>query len=321
MVKALVMNTRIRNLLLLILLASCWGPSFLFIKFGLESFPPLTLVNLRILVAALILYVISRLNGLNLSAYRHHFFDFIIVAIFSCSLPFTLISMGELYIASSLAAIINSTVPIFTVIIAHFFIAEERLTVAKMFGILLGFFGVLIVFLPRAVLPTQSQAGGALLVFLSAVSYAIGMTYSRRFLKAVPFLVSATCQLVVASIILLPFTFFIDAPYLLPAPTLTSLGGVLGLAVFGTAIAFNTYYMLVQRASASYLSTATLLFPVIGIALGAIFLDEQLTWNACMGSGLILCGLAVANKLVVPFGRLRKSAEPSDFYRRFLSQK
>lgn len=300
------MTLKIRNLLLLVLLAGCWGPSFLFIKLGLESFGPLTLVNLRILVAALILLLLARVKGFSFDAYKKRLLDFAVVAVFSCALPFSLISMGEQYISSSLAAIINSTVPIFTVMLAHFFIADEKMTSLKILGVGLGFFGVLIVFMPSVVAQSEIHQGGVLLVFIAAISYGVGITYSRRKLKDIPFLVSATFQLTVATVLMLPISLVIEDAYLLPMPTIGASIGVLGLAIFGTAIAFNTYYKLVQDASASYLSTATLLFPVIGMALGAIFLDERLQWNAYVGSTVILFGLAVANRLVDPFRAINR---------------
>jgi drug/metabolite transporter (DMT)-like permease len=299
------MTKKTHNLLLLILLACCWGPSFLFTKLGLTSFGPLTLVNCRLIVAAIILSLILKLKGMSLAPYRRYAFNFLIVAIFNCSLPFSLISIGVQYIPSSLAAIVNSTVPIFTVVLAHFFIADEKLTSTKIFGILLSFCGILLVFLPATLNNVVIDDIGVFLVFLAAISYAISMTYSRRYLKDMPFLVSATFQLIIASVILLPFTLFIEPPDFTVMPTTTALIGLAGLAVLGTAIAFNTFFKLAQCASASYLSTTTLLFPVIAMTLGALVLGERLEWNAYAGSGVILLGLMVANRLV-SFGRVRE---------------
>lgn len=300
------MTPKIRNLLLLILLACCWGPSFFFIKLGLTSFGPLTLVNGRLIIGAIILFTLLKLQGMRLADYKHRAFDFFLMAIFSSSLPFSLISMGEQYISSSLAAIVNSTVPLFTVILAHFFIADEKFTATKILGILLSFCGVLLVFLPAALNQVVDDDIGIFLVFLAAISYAIGMTYSRRYLKEIPFLVSATFQLIIGSIILLPFTLVMEQPSFQIMPSTSALIGLFGLAIFGTALAFNTYFKLVQCAGAGYLSTSTLLFPVIGIALGALALDERLEWNAYVGSAIILTGLMVANRLVDPYRVLRK---------------
>ncbi len=294
------MNSNLRNLLLLLLLACCWGPSFLFIKLALESFGPLTLVNCRLILGAVMLYAVLKFKGMEIFSYRHRLFDFLVVAIFSCSLRFSLISMGEVYISSSLAAIINSTVPIFTAIIAHFFVANERLSVSKIAGILISFVGMLVVFLPAVLNQIVVDDIGTFLVFIASICYAIGMTYARRFLREIPFLVTATFQLIVASIIMLPFSLVIEQPYLLPMPKVSAMFGVFGLAFFGTALAFNTFYKLVQSASATYLATSTLLFPIIGIALGALVLGEHLEWNAYAGSAIIFLGLMVTNRLVEP---------------------
>lgn len=292
------MNAKLRNFLLLILLASCWGPSFLFIKLALTSFGPFTIVNARVLIASMILFALTRIKGISLANYSHRFFDFVLVAIFSCALPFSLISMGEQYITSSLAAIVNSTVPIFTVVLAHFFIASERLSATKIFGILLSFCGVLLVFLPGVLNQIVVDDVGVFLIFIAAISYAIGITYSRRVMKEIPFMVSATWQLMIASVIMLPFTFAIEKPDFAVMPTTEAIIGVSGLAILGTAIAFNTYYKLVQCASASYLSFSTLLFPIVAISLGALILGESLEWNAYAGSAIILFGLMVANRLI-----------------------
>jgi drug/metabolite transporter (DMT)-like permease len=213
-------------------------------------------------------------------------------------LPFFLITFGEIYVSSSLAAIVNSTTPICTAILAHFFVANERINWNKGLGILLGFVGIVVVFAPTLLDREPDSEFGAFLVLLAAMSYALGMVYSKKNFHGIPPMVGASAQLIAATLMLAPLALVTEQPYLLPAPSWTAIGGVCGLAVLGTATAFPLFYTVVKLAGPTALSTTTLLFPVIGIFLGVVLLDEEVGLNAYLGSAMILSGLAIANNLV-----------------------
>ncbi len=104
--------------------------------------------------------------------------------------------------------------------------------------------------------------------------------------------------MMMASLYMLPLSLLVDRPYLLPMPSLASLGSMLALGVLGTALAFTVYYKLLERASASYVSMTTYMIPVFGVILGAIVLNEAITWERVAGCGLILVGVMIVNGLI-----------------------
>ncbi|MDA0713045.1 MAG: EamA family transporter, partial [bacterium] len=288
-------KVQIKVFLLILLLACCWGPSFLFIKVAVEEIPPITIVTTRLLIGAILVYLFLRFKGLKIWPYRKQFHHCIIMAIFASALPFSLISFGELYISSSLAAILNGSTPIFTIILAHHFIPSEKMTIKKFAGILLGFSGIIFIFAPQLLDHDLSRELGAALLLASAFSYAIGMVYSRKNLQEIPPMSAACAQLIFAVILLFPLALIIDQPYLLPMPSTKAICSVVALGIIGTAIAFPVYYYIIKLAGASAVSTATLLFPIVGILLGVLVLQEKVFWNTYVGSLLIFSGLLITN--------------------------
>jgi drug/metabolite transporter (DMT)-like permease len=285
----------LKNFLWLIFLASLWGPSFLFIKVAVKDIPPFTLVTGRVGLAAILLYLILRLQGRNLPKFGSIWRHFAVVAFFSNALPFVLFSWGEIHIASALAAILNGTTPLFTIMLAHFFIADDRLTPVKTLGTLLGFGGLVLLIAPSLLEGLHATTWGLLAVTVAAASYGVAIVYTRKNLRGLPPLVGPTAQLTVATIYILPLSFFIDRPYNLAAPSWPAFGSLLGLSVVGTALAFIVYYYLLDRTSATYLSMVTYLVPIFGVVLGVVVLDEQPGWNAYLGCVLILLGVMVVN--------------------------
>lgn len=287
----------IKTLFLLILLALCWGPSFLFIKVAVSEIPPLTLVTLRVAIAALILFVILKLQGKKLLKWIHLWKQFLLIAFTASSLPFFLISYGEMSISSSVAGIINGSIPIFTALFAHFFIRGELLSLRKGIGISLGFLGILFVFIPELLDSQFTIEFGMVLVLIASLSYATGMVSAKKVNLRAPDLIIPTWQLIFSTLLLLPFSLLIDRPWTLPMPGAAAIGSLFGLAILGTAIAFYLYYIVLREAGVVYLSTSTLLFPIIAIVLGVIFLHERPTWNSYLGAFLILSGLFITNAL------------------------
>lgn len=287
-----------KNVLLLIILAMCWGPSFFFIKIILEEIPTLILVNLRLAIAAIILVIIVKCQGKKLFIWIHLWKHFLIMGVFASALPFVLITYSETKIPSSLAGIINGSSPIFTAILAHFALDTERITIKKIVGILLGLCGIIAAFLPSLLEGVHADVFGITCVTIASISYAIGMVHSRKYLTALPNLIAPTFQLMMGAAVLLPFSFIFERPLSLPMPSVGVVVSLLSLAILGTVLAFVLYYAISRLAGATYLSTSTLLFPFISIFLGVIFLHEKLEWNAYLGCLLILLGLITANSLI-----------------------
>lgn len=285
----------LRNYSLLVLLALFWGPSFFFIKIAVEDIPPATLVALRVGTGTVLLWIIAAISGKKPWRFVHMWKHFLVVGITASALPFFLITYGELYIPSSLAAITNASVPIFTALLAHYFIPTEPLGISKSIGILLGFIGICAIFLPSVLEHSHANELGVLLIVLASISYGVGMVYTRKYLNNVPTLIAPCWQTLVAFLCLVPFSLIFDRPFSLPMPSQAAWMGIGGLILFGTVLAFVLYFEIAKIAGASFLSLVTLLFPLVGIILGVWLLGESLSWNAYVGCVLILLGLAVAN--------------------------
>lgn len=285
------------QLILILLLACCFGPSFLFMKVGVAEIPPMTLVFFRVFIAGITLLILLKLQGRKFWPHRKHAKHFFVMGCSACVLPFFLITTSEKTISSSLAGLINGSVPIFAVTLAHFTLPNDRLSVQKSVGILLGIIGLAFVFVP-SLEGSYGDTQGILMVILASIGYAVGMVYSKKNLQGLPPLVAPTWQLIMASLVALPLCLTFEKPYKLSLPSFEAIASVLGLAWVGSALAFIFYYRLIEVAGASYLSYCTLLFPLIALGLGVWFLEERLTWNAYVGGALILSGLGIATELV-----------------------
>jgi drug/metabolite transporter (DMT)-like permease len=285
----------LRNFLWLLFLSSLWGPSFLFIKVAVGEIPPLTLVVGRVGIATLLLYAILRMQRRNLPKFGRIWKHFAVVGFFSNALPFFLFSWGEQYIDSALAAILNGTTPLFTIVLAHFFLADDRMSPVKVMGILLGFGGLVLLIAPSLVEGVRITTWGLIAATMAAACYGVAIVYTRKNLRGLPPLVAPTAQLMMATIYLLPLSLFIEHPFSLSLPSGAAIGSLLSLSIFGTALAFVVYYRILEETSATYVSMVTYLAPSIGVILGIIILNEQLGWSAYIGCVLILLGVMVVN--------------------------
>ncbi len=286
---------KLKNFLWILLLAAIWGPSFLFIKVAVQELPPITLVAVRVGMASLALYLILRTQGRNLPRLGRIWRHFAFMGLFANALPFVLFSWGELYVDSALASILNGTTPIFTVVLAHFLVADDRMTPTKLVGTLLGFAGLLIIVAPTLAVGMRAETLGLLAMATAAFCYAVTIIYSRRHLRGLQPLVAPTAQLLMATLFLLPISLVLDQPYTLPLPSLPVIGSVLSLSLLGTAVAFVIYYRIIERMNATDLAMVTYLIPVFGIILGVLVLGEQPGWTAFVGSAFILIGVMTVN--------------------------
>ena len=244
-------NDSAKNLFLLLLLSCCWGPSFLFIKIAVEYVGPITLTNIRMIISGAILYAILKINKTDLPKFGQCWKHFAVMAIFSCGLPFTMFGVGELYIDSSLASIINGTTPLFTLMIAHFCIENDRLTKTKILGSAIGFSGLFLLVLP-SLFHAEATIFGILAALIAAISYGIGFVYAKKHIHGFKPLVVPTAQLLTAAILLLPFSFLIEKPWEIDYVSNGAIISILGLSLLGSAAAFVVYYKLIATASATY---------------------------------------------------------------------
>lgn len=287
-----------KYLLLLILLALCWGPSFFFIKVALTQIPIFSIVCIRLAVGGLLVLLIIQLQKKHFFKWLPMWRSFVIIALLANVIPLTLITYSETLISSSLAGIINSSPPIFTVILAHYFLDHEKISLSKIIGMSIAFMGIALIFLPSLLGEESSNILGVIYVLIASISSAGGMVFARKRLSNLPNLIAPTYQMLLGSLILLPLMLGVDKIYSLPIPSLPVLSCLLGLSVLGTMLAYVIYYYLVTHVSATYLSTSSLLFPLISTFLGVVVLKESLSPLAYVGSGFILLGLVITNALI-----------------------
>jgi drug/metabolite transporter (DMT)-like permease len=276
----------------LLALSSLWGGSFFFYKVLVAELPPFTVVLGRVSIAALALHLLllARRDPLSLTAQQWK--SFLVLGLLNNVIPFSLIAFGEIRIASGSAAILNATTPIFTILVAHFFTNDEKITTAKGVGVLAAFLGVAVLIGPAALSGFgQGDLLGDAACLLAAAVYSLGATYGRRF-KGIAPLKIATAQVTASTIILLPLAALVDRPWDLPMPSTGAWAALLAIALLSTSLAYLLFFRILAVAGATNLVLVTFLLPGSAMALGALFLDETVTLRALMGMALIGLGLA-----------------------------
>ena len=208
----------------------------------------------------------------------------------SGALPYTLIAWGEQYIHSSLAALLQATMPIFTVMLAVFLAVDERLTWTAVVGVALGFVGVAVLMLPDLRQGLRTNLLGQLAIVASSLSYAGATVFARNRLRGQPPLTSTMGQLTTGALFTVPLSLLIDRPFDL-SPSLPAVASWLALTILGTVIAYVIYYALIERTSATFVSTVTYVIPIFGLMLGALVLHEPITINLIVSTILIIVGV------------------------------
>ena len=288
---------------LLLSLATLWSSSFAFIKIAVETIPPLTVAAGRLALAAVLIVAAARLRGLNFPASDGLWVKFLAIGLFGNALPFTLISWGEVTIDSGLAAILMAVMPLATLVLAHLFTVDERMNPARILGVLLGFGGVVVLIGPAALAGFGDEALRQTAVAGGAVCYAVATVIARR-LPRMPLLVSSAGALIAAVTLSLPLALLIDRPWAL-APAPESIGAVIILGLFPTALAILMYFALLRRTGATFIALNNYLIPSLGVIWGILFLGEALSVRAILALAIILAGIAVTR-----IG-MRQSAPPT----------
>ncbi|SHE40510.1 Threonine/homoserine efflux transporter RhtA [Streptoalloteichus hindustanus] len=293
------------SLLRLGVLALLWGSSFLWIKLGLDAFSPVQLVLVRLGLAAVVLLAILRVRRIALPSGGKLWAHLAVAALFANALPFVLFAIGEQTVDTGLAGVLNSTMPLWTLLIALLVRQERRLSWVRGAGLALGFAGTLLIFAPW-------QAGGvlswaSLTILGAALSYGLSAVYMARYLAGhgVPPVAVATGQMICATgwtALALPFG-GLQAVRWSPVPLLA----VAVLGVFGTALAFIAYYRLIADEGPTIASTTAYLMPIVSVLLGAVVLDESLHPRVLAGMAVILVGVALTRLSV----RRRARVEPT----------
>ena len=268
---------------------------------------PAEIVLGRLILATAVLYLVARAQGLRLPRTGRTWRAFAVMGLVGTAAPFSLISWGETRIDSSLAGILNATVPIATILLAHFWTRDERLTVGRVAGVLIGFAGV-VVLAGNATLGGQSGAlFGVLALLLSSVCYGTAGIFARGAFRGVPPVIASTGQMLLgAGFMAVPGVTATVSARQAPAPG--ALAAVAALALLGTVGAYLLYYRLLLRVGPTRTSLTTYLLSAFAVVYGALFLHEAITVRLLIGFALIVLGVVVGNGHIRPHRAARGRA-------------
>ena len=222
------------------------------------------------------------------------------VGLINVALPFVLISWSEQYITSGIASILNSTVPLFTMLLAPLVLRDDRMTLPKTAGLVIGFLGVLILFSPELAHGINQGLVGQAVMLLATLSYAAGSIYVRLKARGLAPQLQAFLQLGTAAVMVWLFTSAAERPIDLPRLPITWLA-LLWLGLLGSCVAYILFFALMNSIGPTRTTMVTYIPPLVGVLLGALFLGEQLTWQAILGGVMILSGIAVVTMKQLPF--------------------
>jgi drug/metabolite transporter (DMT)-like permease len=288
--KTALVTSKAVDILLLIVLSTLWGASYTFIRVGVETIPPVTLIAARTLIAGLLLIVWMSVSGVAMPGRWIIWKRLFVQAFLNSVIPFTLIAWAEQYVEAGVATILNSTAPVFVFFVTWFLTKHEAVTTRKLVGVIAGLLGICLIIGFSALNGLGDQVLPQLAIVAATICYAGAAIYGRSFQGLSP-LVPAAGSLIAGAIVLIPISLIFDRPWALQ-PSFNSTAALLLLSVFSTAIAFVIYFRLVQTLGSVGTTSQAYLRVPIGVAIGAIFLGESLSPTIWMGLGCVVIGVA-----------------------------
>ncbi len=280
----------------LLLLGLIWGSSFFFIAIGVAAIPPLSLSAVRIVLAALTLWLVMALRAPRAPIPPGLWPAFAVMGVLNNVVPFTLIIWSQQYLSAGLAAIVIATTPLMGVLVAGLSLADERLTAAKLAGSVTGLAGVVLIVGSESLRGAGDKLLPLAACLLAALSLALAGVWGRRFARAgVAPLTSASAQLRISTVFMIPLAVLFERPWQLPMPNATVWAAVIALAVLSTAVAYVLYFRILASAGATNMLLVNLLVPLPAIALGVTFLDETLAGAHVAGLALVGLGLTLVD--------------------------
>jgi drug/metabolite transporter (DMT)-like permease len=277
-----------------------WGSSYLFIKLAVDDFGTFTLVFLRLLVGAALLWIVIRVARQPLPRERRIYGHLLVMAIINITIPFLLITWAEASVESSLAAILTSPVPLFAIVLSAIFLTDEPIRVNGLIGLLVGFVGVVIVTSP-GLTGEKSSLAGELALLGASFSYAAGAVYSRRNVRGLPPMIPAVFQVTFATIIVGVIALLFEHPWT-ATPDAEAVFSIIWLGLLGSGVAYLLVFRLFAHWGATRTTLVAYLLPVVGIVLGYLVLDEAIDGRLILGTALIIAGVFLVNS---KFGRRR----------------
>ncbi|MCW5771372.1 MAG: EamA family transporter [Rhodospirillaceae bacterium] len=284
---------RLADYAMLLFLGTAWGSSFLFIGLAVHTMPPLTIAALRCLVAALTLLAVAKALGNAMPRAPRVWVIYALMGLTNSALPFMLISMGQTRIDSSLAAILITTVPLFTLVLAHLF-TEDKTTPRRIAGVLLGFCGIVLLVGPSALAGIGADLGGQVLIVAAALCFAITQILVKRFGGGTP-LVNAGCSIACSALWTIPLAALVERPWQ-ASPDAIAIVSVLILGLVSTAATHFVFFLLIRRTGPQFATLNNYISPSVGILLGVAILGERPHWTAYLALVVIVAGITVATR-------------------------
>jgi drug/metabolite transporter (DMT)-like permease len=282
-----------KDWLLFVLLGAIWSSSFMWIKIAVQELGPMTLVAFRVLFGLLFGAAVILIQRTPVPRRLSDWGPPLILGISNVAIPFFLISWGERSIDSAVAAILDATVPLFTIVIAHVALRDDKITLPKAMGLLVGFAGV-IVLMSEDVGASPSSLLGQAAVVVASMFYAGSSVYARKFTEDVPGIFRSAGPLLSSTAVMWPAAALLERPLTIPRLPITWIA-LLWLGILGSGFAFVLSYYLIHSIGPTRTTMVTYLFPLGGVVLGVSFLGEHLTWQILAGAFLIVASLAVTN--------------------------
>jgi drug/metabolite transporter (DMT)-like permease len=283
---------KLTSLLQMLMLGTIWGSSYLMIRVAVDGLSPLVLVSIRLFFGAIFLFSIIWIWNLTIPRDRTLWLHLLVMAIIGNAIPWTLISWAGQHIDSGLSAVLNSTTPLFTILLTVAAFRSERLTWPRLTGVLIGFAGVATLTGAGITDLASTSLQAQLAVLFSSACYGLAFAYARRYIRAEP-MILAGMQILLAFLIITPVAIVFGNPAgstLTPAIALSAIA----LGLLPSGIAYILYYRLIRDVGATMASYSTYLIPIIGLFLGWLVLDEAIGLQSIAGVALILAGLTLA---------------------------
>ncbi len=279
------------NYVILLSLGLIWGSSFLFLKLALASFEPFTLGAIRLVVGGAMIICLALATRQPLPRRKRDWAWIGVVGIVASAIAFAFMNTGQALIESSEGGIIITTVPLFTLVLAHWF-TDDKMSWRKVLGVAVGFAGVMVMFGPTLLSGFAASIVGQSFIIVTSFCYACGTVITRRQLGGVAPLMAAGFSLALASLILIPAAFIFEQPLAMD-PTPSALVGVIGASVLSTGVAIALLFVIIARAGPNFASMNNYLSPVVSLTWGYIFLAEPVTGIKIGALMLLMLGIAI----------------------------
>jgi len=286
-------EAKLIDLTLLLILGIIWGSSFFNIKIATYSYEPFTLATLRVIFACIPLIILCRLKNIKLEAFSENWKPYALIGLCNIAIPFTLIAIGTAKINSYLAAMLMSTTPISGSILAHFFTKDEKITLLKSAGIILGFSGVIFLFLDKVVI-NEENFFFAIITIIGSTFYSIGGLLTLRLKKKGNENVT-TSTTIWSVIFLLPLSLLFESPWN-STPSLLSTLSLIYLGVVATGVAWLIRFRILTVNGLVFQTQVAYLIPIFGVFFGYFLMDEIITWRVIISLFIIMLGIYIVKK-------------------------